>query len=376
MTKETKGMINKYDIFISYSRVDLERVRTIKTELEGSTGALCWMDLEGIESGEQFEDVIISAINRSDTILFMLSECSMKSEWALDELDFAKRKRKRIVIIHLEEVELSDKFYFRYHKYDQIMWHNKPQREKLFRDIRRWTKNDLGMEVTQVTSISSQSNRHTTKGGEITPAKRDTPKVNTMPPKNQSPHNIEDLYQDGLWYFTTGHNNKKAIDYLERASIAGHVEAQNLLGLVLCEEKQYSQAMQWLKKAAEQGYSNAQYNLGKFYYKGCLGKVDYNSALKWFVDAASNRNDEANNMLGVMYEEGKGVAQNYNTAYEYYRIAANAGNVAAQYNIGCLIAQNKVTHYKLDRTDAIKWFDLAARQGDKDAETELKKLRK
>lgn len=129
---------NKYDIFISYSRHDLERVKAIKQDLELATGASCWMDLEGIESGEQFEKVIISAINRSDTMLFMLSKSSMNSEWALDELDFAKKKKKRIVIVHLEEVEQSDRFYFRYHKYDQIKWNDKAQREKLFRDICLW----------------------------------------------------------------------------------------------------------------------------------------------------------------------------------------------------------------------------------------------
>lgn len=129
---------NKYDIFISYSRHDLERVKAIKQDLELATGASCWMDLEGIESGEQFEKVIISAINRSDTMLFMLSKSSMNSEWALDELDFAKKKKKRIVIVHLEEVEQSDQFYFRYHKYDQIKWNDKAQREKLFRDICLW----------------------------------------------------------------------------------------------------------------------------------------------------------------------------------------------------------------------------------------------
>lgn len=151
-----KDMTNNYDIFISYSRADLERVKAIKAELERSTGALCWMDLDGIESGEQFEDVIISAINRSGTMLFMLSERSMRSEWALDELDFAKKKKKRIVIVHLEEVELSNKFYFRYHKYDQIMWHNMPQREKLFRDIKRWTAND-GSDKTIQDSYSLQN---------------------------------------------------------------------------------------------------------------------------------------------------------------------------------------------------------------------------
>lgn len=129
---------DKYDIFISYSRHDLERVKVIKQDLELATGASCWMDLDGIESGEQFEKVIISAINRSDTMLFMLSKSSMNSEWALDELDFAKKKKKRIVIVHLEEVEQTDQFYFRYHKYDQIKWNDKSQREKLFRDICRW----------------------------------------------------------------------------------------------------------------------------------------------------------------------------------------------------------------------------------------------
>ena len=132
---------NKFDIFISYSRLDLERVKAIKQDVELTTGASCWMDLEGIESGEQFEKVIISAINRSDTMLFMLSKSSMNSEWALDELDFAKKKKKRIVIVHLEDVEQSDRFYFRYHKYDQIKWNDKAQRAKLFRDIKKWNGN-------------------------------------------------------------------------------------------------------------------------------------------------------------------------------------------------------------------------------------------
>lgn len=128
----------KYDVFISYSRKDLELVKDIKKEIDRLVGIDCWMDLDGIESGEQFEDVIISAIDRSDTLLFMMSRSSMTSEWALDEIDFAKRKGKRIVLIAIERVEMTDKFYFRYHKYDNIDWNNLPQREKLIRDLRKW----------------------------------------------------------------------------------------------------------------------------------------------------------------------------------------------------------------------------------------------
>jgi len=134
-------MENKYDIFISYSRYNLKKVKEILAEIEQSTDVRCWMDLDGIESGEQFENVIISAINRCEIFLFILSEKSMNSEWTLDELDFAKKKGKRIVIVSVEDVKMSDMFYFRYHKYDQINWNSQPQRAKLLRDIRKWVGN-------------------------------------------------------------------------------------------------------------------------------------------------------------------------------------------------------------------------------------------
>lgn len=39
-------------IFISYSRRDLDVVKPIKEELEAS-GFSCWMNLDGIESGDE-----------------------------------------------------------------------------------------------------------------------------------------------------------------------------------------------------------------------------------------------------------------------------------------------------------------------------------
>jgi len=128
----------KYDVFISYSRKDLELVKEIKAEIDSLVGIDCWMDLDGIESGEQFEDVIINAICKCDTILFMMSANSMQSEWALDELDFAMHEKKRIVLVSIDNAEMSGKFYFSYHKYNTITWNNQPQREKLIRDLKSW----------------------------------------------------------------------------------------------------------------------------------------------------------------------------------------------------------------------------------------------
>lgn len=158
-----------FDIFISYSRHDVIRVTQIKNELERETQSSCWMDLDGIESGEQFVNVIISAINRCNTVLFMMSEHSMNSEWALDELDFAKKKKKRVVLVAIEDVEITDIFYFQYHKYDQIEWNNQHQREKLIRDVKKWIEND------EAERLKKKENR-SVSGGEFMQEHNEIPK--------------------------------------------------------------------------------------------------------------------------------------------------------------------------------------------------------
>ena len=54
----------KYDVFISYSRKDLEEVKRFIERLKRHIPTLIyWFDLTGIESGDEFGDRIISAIN-------------------------------------------------------------------------------------------------------------------------------------------------------------------------------------------------------------------------------------------------------------------------------------------------------------------------
>ena len=72
---------SKYDVFISYSRKDLEVVKGIKEEIERATNAHCWMDLQGIESGApRFIRSIIDGINMCDIFLFMRSKQSQVSK--------------------------------------------------------------------------------------------------------------------------------------------------------------------------------------------------------------------------------------------------------------------------------------------------------
>ena len=126
------------EVFISYSRKDFEKVKTVKEEIDSLVGIDCWMDLNGIESGDWFKRVIISAINRHNTLLFMLTTNSMKSRFAMKELGFAASKGKRIVLVDLEHTQLNDEFLFDYSDKDNIDWNDSLQHKKLINNLQTW----------------------------------------------------------------------------------------------------------------------------------------------------------------------------------------------------------------------------------------------
>lgn len=131
------------EIFISYSRKDLEKVKAIKAEIERVTGAECWMDLEGgITSGEDYVNRIVEGIENCRIFLFMLSKNSQESKNAIGELDGALKQKDlkgiHVVIVNIDNSDLNMRFTIKYSTLDMISWLTPPQREKLLRDLKRW----------------------------------------------------------------------------------------------------------------------------------------------------------------------------------------------------------------------------------------------
>ena len=60
-----------------------------------------------------------------------------------------------------------------------------------------------------------------------------------------------------------------------------------------------------------------------------------------------------------MYQYGQGVQQNYEMAIKWYKLAADQGNVDGQYALGYLY-ENGFEHLK----KALAWYTLAAEQND------------
>ncbi|QOP45693.1 tetratricopeptide repeat protein [Sulfurimonas paralvinellae] len=96
-------------------------------------------------------------------------------------------------------------------------------------------------------------------------------------------------------------------------------------GVKAYENGNYKEAMRLYEKAALQGNTNAQYNLGVMYANGKGVRQDFTKALKWFQIAADHRDASAQYNLGIMYENGRGVRQNKSQAKEFYGQACDNG---------------------------------------------------
>lgn len=168
----------QHDIFISYSRKDLETVKDIKKELEG-LGFSCWFDLKGIESGSpEFTDDIAKAINGSSAVLFFLSENSQKSRWSLNELRVARDNEKHVVLVRFNSDRMSDSFKLEFGGADIIDWRRVEQKEKLEGDLRRW--------VNQINQVAESSStvpaQRPVKSSPEPKGKNPGPKKNRTPP--------------------------------------------------------------------------------------------------------------------------------------------------------------------------------------------------
>lgn len=97
----------KYDVFVSYSRLDTNRVQAIVGEIERK-GYRVWIDKKGIDSGDEFKTTIVKAIRNSDVFLFFSSKGANESTWTMKEVNTAVHFKKAIIPVKLDNTEYDD----------------------------------------------------------------------------------------------------------------------------------------------------------------------------------------------------------------------------------------------------------------------------
>ena len=126
--------------------------------------------------------------------------------------------------------------------------------------------------------------------------------------------------------------------------------------------KNKRQAVEWYRKAAEQGYAKAQLSLGGCFLNGRGVAKDDRLAVEWYRKAAEQGLASAQCNLGLCLEDGRGVAKDERRAVEWYRKAAEQGYAKAQYSLGACFACGRGVAKSDDRL-SMEWYRKAAEQG-------------
>jgi len=163
---ETKKLLKamsqeKKRIFISYKRVDKDRVFAIRDGIEQATGEKCWIDLEGIESNAQFVAKIMRAIDECEIFLFMRSKehdniTNLGTDWTIREVNYALKKGKNIVFINLDNTHMPDWFEFMFPNKQETAATDHQSIIRLHDDIKKWL------------TINTYNNKHSTAKEERT----------------------------------------------------------------------------------------------------------------------------------------------------------------------------------------------------------------
>ncbi len=181
--------------------------------------------------------------------------------------------------------------------------------------------------------------------------------------------------------------------YKKDAEQNNYPEAQYQLALCFKDgfgvvKKDEKEAVKWYEKAAEQGFTPAQLNLGVCYARGEGIERNLAKAVKLYEQAAI-KEPEAQYNLGICYKNGSGVEKNnieamrlfhqasescFKLAYEkltsIYEELANEGDPEAQYNLGLCYKDQLLGIYE-NKEEAAKWFRKAIEKNHEKAKAAL-----
>lgn len=99
------------DVFISYPRSERVRVEQIKQKLD-AMGLVVFFDLEGIDGGDVFPEVIDHALKSAKVVLAFWNLAAFRSKWCMIECRVAVKRRNLVPVAldHFEELDVPAQF--------------------------------------------------------------------------------------------------------------------------------------------------------------------------------------------------------------------------------------------------------------------------
>lgn len=162
---------------------------------------------------------------------------------------------------------------------------------------------------------------------------------------------------------------EKIMDYMLKAAEQGYSFAQYKMGYYYyygLVEKNFEKALEWLNKSYERGYPYAALLLGDYYLYNDAGleNPQDDKAFEYYKNAEEK--GLVSEGLGVCYEYGVGTEENLKEAFKYYTLGAEAGFTSAKYRLG--ISYKFGIGTDENQVEAFTWLSKAAEEGNLYAE--------
>ncbi len=139
----------------------------------------------------------------------------------------------------------------------------------------------------------------------------------------------------------------------------------------MLDEKYCSELFHKLQACATYGDKRCQNMLGNWYQLGIVSEPNYQLAIEWYKKAAEQEYVSAFYNLGVLYGNGEGITKNMKKAVEYYILGANHNCPDCIYDLACCYFSGEGV--KEDKEKAFSLFEKASALDNPFAKHELYK---
>lgn len=167
------------------------------------------------------------------------------------------------------------------------------------------------------------------------------------------------------WALLKANGPEERVDVMRRAAEAGYSTAQYELAahlLTAGEVSEGKEGVSWLQTAAESGLPRAQFDLAIVYRDGIAVPSDHDQFRQWITKAAGAGFPKAQYELAVALTDAThGFDEDSEWAFKLYAAAAAVGVVEANYGLGYLLSNG--LGVRQDFPEAVERFRTAAEAG-------------
>ncbi|MBQ3276101.1 MAG: toll/interleukin-1 receptor domain-containing protein [Oscillospiraceae bacterium] len=324
-------------IFISYSHRDAEACTKIDSLLEKQEGFSVWYD-KGLIPGEVYRRKIAEVIRDSGYFIILLSNNSVNSDWVLDEVEYAKKLRKRILPIWIENVEIPDDLDMILQRYHSLFWHLRSSDIQFERSLLSMFDLESGAPQGQaLVGFGNQFSEAVNKKMKDLLAKEKRLQFKEC----YSPENAVILGSAYLYGGPCAVNRQKARHYFRTAEYFSSRDGEfYLLQMELADqikeawddpdEETCRPHIERITQLAEDGSVPAKLYMGNLYWYGRLGcPKDTQRSAALYEECAKAGNARAQYLMSSNYYHGDGVDRDYELAKMYANLALEQKHIYA-----------------------------------------------